>query len=142
MTQPIAAILALALLRSCAAGERPSEPSASEMNLAAFVEGLRGQGASASLGESVSQPFFAVAGRTVTVNGEAVQAFEYPTEAAAQSDAAKVSTDGSSIGGTSVLWVAPPHFFRKGRVIALYLGDSATVLRALNAVLGPQFAGR
>ena len=41
-----------------------------------------------------------------------------------------------------VTWVAPPHFYRQGRVIVLYVGSNPNILSLLTAVLGPQFAGR
>jgi hypothetical protein len=40
-----------------------------------------------------------------------------------------------------ITWIEPPHFFRKERVLVLYIGSDATVLKALHDVLGPQFAG-
>ena len=39
-------------------------------------------------------------------------------------------------------WPAPPHYYKKGRVIVRYLGDSMAVLEVLEAVLGLQFAGQ
>ena len=41
-----------------------------------------------------------------------------------------------------ISWIAPPHFFRKERVIVLYLGTDAKVLAVLTELLGAQFAGR
>lgn len=37
--------------------------------------------------------------------------------------------------------MATPHFYRSGNVIALYVGDDAATLAALERALGPQFAG-
>ena len=39
-------------------------------------------------------------------------------------------------------WIAPPHFYHTGRVIVLYVGSNADLIRLLEATLGPQFAGR
>jgi len=39
-------------------------------------------------------------------------------------------------------WVAPPHFYKAGRIIVLYVGENAAVTEALDTVLGPQFAGK
>ncbi len=75
------------------------------------------------------------------MNGEDVQTFEYATEADARAEAARVSPDGSTIGTTMVGWVAPPHFFLAGRVLALYVGDNQAVLGPLQAVMGARFAG-
>ncbi len=39
-------------------------------------------------------------------------------------------------------WVAPPHFYKKEKLIVLYVGDDNNVLDILEGVLGTQFAGR
>jgi hypothetical protein len=59
-----------------------------------------------------------------------------------ESDAVLVDADGGSIGTSMVTWVATPHFYKKGRILVLYIGDNAETLKALESVLGPQFAGR
>lgn len=89
----------------------------------------------------VSQPFFSVNGQVITVNGGHVQVFEYKTPAAARAAAATVSLDGSSVGTTIITWVDTPHFYQKGKLIVLYVGNDAGVIDALEAALGPQFAG-
>jgi hypothetical protein len=38
--------------------------------------------------------------------------------------------------------VATPHFYKAGRLIVLYVGDSTGVTNVLEAELGQQFAGR
>ena len=49
----------------------------------------------------------------------------------------------TAASGTVIIsWVAPPHFHRRGRVIALYVGRTERVLAALCAALAPQFAGQ
>ncbi len=112
-----------------------------QTDLAEVVATLRSAGHTVELGDEVVQPFFAVAGQLMVLNDETVQVFEYEDATAAQADAALVSPSGSTIGTTSVLWVATPHFYMKGKVIALYVGDDPTVLEALAGVLGQQFAG-
>ncbi|MCI0830660.1 MAG: hypothetical protein J4N67_11045, partial [Chloroflexi bacterium] len=42
---------------------------------------------------------------------------------------------------TSVLWVAPPHYYKAGRLIALYVGSDNDVIDALQDAMGPRFAG-
>jgi len=93
-------------------------------------------------GEAVEQPFFSVAGRFLAVNGEDVQVFEYADAEAARAEAATVSPDGGTIGTAKPFWAAPPHFYRRDRVIVLYTGDAGRVRTPLEAVMGPQFAGR
>ena len=89
----------------------------------------------------MSQPFFSVKGRVLLVNDEAVQVFEYGSAAAAEAEARRVNSSGTVIGTSSMSWMAPPHFYRKGNLIVLYVGANATVQRTLEAVLGAQFAG-
>ena len=38
-------------------------------------------------------------------------------------------------------WVAPPHFFLKGRVVVIYVGSDTGIVSLLTNVLGSQFAG-
>lgn len=105
-------------------------------------DALRAEGVTVEPAGTIEQPFFPVQGQIIRVNGQDVQVFEFSDEAAAEAAAATVGSSGSAIGTTMVDWVEPPHFFRAGRVIVLYVGSDMAVLDALNAALGPQFAGR
>ena len=107
-----------------------------------LVQHLRSSGRTVeSLGE-VEQPFFTPKARVIRIGttGEA-QVYEYATEEQAAADAAKVNADGS-IGGSMPMWVAPPHFFRRRNLIALYLGRDETTLLNLRGFLGTEFAGQ
>ena len=103
---------------------------------------LRATGVAVEAAGDVSQPFFPVEGHLVKVNGEDVQVFEFADNATMEQNAMRVSATGSSIGTTMVNWMASPHFFKKGKIIAIYVGDAPQVIGALQAVFGPQFAGR
>ena len=110
--------------------------------LTRLVTQLRSQGVKAARTGEVSQPFFSVKGQGINVNGENVQVFVYANESAAEAEAKLVSPTGGSVGTNMMSWMAPPHFYRKGELIALYVGREQAVVDALAAVLGPQFAGR
>ena len=107
-----------------------------------FIEELRGRGAEVSHSDKINQPFFSVEGQILTIDGADVQVFEYATEKAAEDDALQVSPDGSSIGKHLVNWVASPHFYKKNRLIVLYVGSDVKLINTLEKVLGKQFAGR
>jgi hypothetical protein len=47
-----------------------------------------------------------------------------------------------AVGTRKIFWVGAPHFFKQGRLLVLYVGDTEKVLGALAVVLGRQFAGR
>ena len=75
------------------------------------------------------------------INGEAVQIFEYSTPSAANADAKLVSADGTTIGISKPTWMAPPYFFKSGKLIVLYVGGNQTIVELLRTALGNQFAG-
>ena len=133
-------IFGIATLILSACGGQPA--SAQGYGTAEFLEELREKGAEAQSGESVEQAFFSVIGTMVNVNGESVQVFEYDSAETMESDAVLVDADGGSIGTSMVSWVATPHFYKKGRILVLYVGDNAETLGLLESVLGAQFAGR
>lgn len=109
---------------------------------ASLIEALRAADATVEPGEPIEQVFFTVKGQILKVNGEDVQVFEYESPEAMEADAAQVSPDGGSIGTSMVSWVARPHFYKAGRILALYVGDNPALIELLAGVLGPQFAGR
>jgi len=78
----------------------------------------------------------------IKLHGEEVQVFQYPDAAAMETEAARVSRDGSSVGTTKPHWIGTPHFYQQGRLLVLYVGDEDKVIKALVAALGRQFAGQ
>jgi hypothetical protein len=81
----------------------------------------------------------------LSVNGENVYVFEYESADAANMDASTVSPDGSAINsagrGCFIRWTGPPRFYKKDRLIVLYVGSNQDLIRTLDRVLGPPFAG-
>lgn len=109
---------------------------------ASLIDNLRAAGVSVEPEGEVDQPFFSVKGMMIKVRGEDVQVFQYSNAAAADAQAALVSPSGSAVGTTRLHWLGPPHFYRKGKLLVLYVGDNDGVLRTLEVVLGRQFAGQ
>jgi hypothetical protein len=114
-----------------------------------FAEYLRRSGFTVKQEEDVEVLFFSVKGRTLLVNNDTVQVFEFKKAAVADAEAARISPDGRNVempedGVKSVsdlFWIATPHFYKRGRLIALYLGDDSVLKTTIEAALGPQFAG-
>ena len=86
----------------------------------------------------------------MTVNGERVETFEFASAEEADAAAGGVSASGSSIvttmaDGTEkasmITWVEPPHFYKAGKLIVLYVGCDSDVINVLQETMGPQFAG-
>lgn len=131
--------LPLILLLIVVGGESRGEQL---LDYGGLIRNLRAAGVLAEQGESVDQPFLSVQGKIVKVYGENVQVFQYAHEAETDAQAAQVSPDGNTVGTTKIHWVGPPHFFKKGKLLVLYVGDNDEVLGALKSALGRQFAGR
>jgi hypothetical protein len=91
-------------------------------------------------GTSSGSPLASTAQETC-VSGTQVRVYEYADEAARRAVSDGISADGSGIrrgsSHTIVEWVGPPHFFARGRVIALVLQDDGRLLRALEQIMGP-----
>lgn len=140
----VVVVLAAVVTAGCSAGPAgPSDvsPGGPVSDYASLVAHLGAAGAVVGASGTVSQPFFGPQGRVLTVNGGEVQAFEFPSVEEADSVAATISPSGSSIGTSMVGWVAPPHFYKAGRLIVIYVGNASGVINALQAAMGTQFAG-
>ena len=107
-----------------------------------LAAGLQDQGLDASVAEQLETDLFSVPAVIVNAGDESIQVYQYANEAGAGADAALVDASGSSVGTSMPFWVDVPHFFRSGKLIVLYVGSDESVLSALDALLGPQFAGR
>ena len=119
------------------------KPSAGPVeDYASLIGNLRLAGVSVEPEGEVEQPFFSTKGRMIRVGGEDVLVFQYSRAAVADAQAAVVSSDGSAVGTSKVNWIGAPHFYKKEKLIVLYIGNDNKVLKALDAVLGPQFAGK
>ena len=116
------------------------------MDESALITGLRATGSSVNEQEQISQPFFSVTGRTVVVDGASISVFEYATPAAMEKESEYVSPDGfvftTSTMVTNVDWIGPPHFYKAGRIIVIYIGKDKATIGLLEKVLGKQFAGQ
>ena len=96
-----------------------------------LVDNLRAAGATVDPAGTVSQPFFAPKGQLITVDEQDVQAFEFASAEEADAAVETVSADGSSVGTSMVGWLAPPHFYKAGKVIVIYVGRDSGVMSVL-----------
>ena len=144
-------LIALLLGSACSSPATPAPESSVTPNAllgsevedqSSLIDTLRTSGAEVEVSESVEQAFFTVTGQILKVNGKDVQVFEYESAEKMESDAAQVAPDGGSIGTSMVTWVEPPHFFKSGRVLVLYVGEDPEAINLLRGALGEQFAGR
>lgn len=122
----------------------------SATSYASLRDTLRAQGATVQEEGPGAQPFLRGADHRLSLNGAGVDVFEYRTTLEASLDTGRISADGSTIGSgffpfggaaAAINFVATPHWFHAGRVLALYVGHDAGTLTLLRTALGPQIAG-
>lgn len=90
----------------------------------------------------IRKPYLGASGTIVRVDGQPVQVFEYADQAALDADLARLAADASSVGDSTLVWPAAPHFWRRGSVLALAVTGDPALLQLLETALGPQVAGR
>jgi hypothetical protein len=133
--------LLLAALTICAC-QGPAAPT--ELNSTdTLIRLLARDGAAVTRAETLptsAYPFFSRSAQRIVVNGADVRVFEYPTAARAESDAARVSPNGTPIGQSQISWMDTPSFYRRDRVIVLYVGHAVDISKLLESILGPPFA--
>jgi len=139
-------LLVALLLAACGTGPTQSHggPVQDQVSL---IDALRKE-VTVDITGSVAQPFLHPdSGTSARLSGGAltapadIQLFEYSSATAAGADARLVRADGSGTATMQISWVAPPHFFLRGRVLAIYVGKDPAVLKLLTGHLGSQFAG-
>lgn len=135
-------IILLGLFAGACSPAKEGESSGALNSVEELIAALEGQGVSMTKGEQFEQAFFSVPALLLNTDETSIQVFQYADQAAAQTDAELVAMDGSSVGTSMPFWVGDPHFYQKSRLIVLYLGSDENLLSALEAVMGPQFAGR
>jgi hypothetical protein len=81
-----------------------------------FIRAIEDQGVRVTRMEEMPQqsyPFFSVPAQRLMVAGENVYVFQYGSSDDADGQAARISRDGSTVGTSSISWIAPPRFYKK-----------------------------
>jgi hypothetical protein len=84
---------------------------------------------------------FSVPIQIVSIGGADIQVFEFQNELDAEVGSSTVSEDGTEIGTSIIRWMDTPHFYAKGKIIVLYVGQNPEITNLLESLLGTQFAG-
>jgi len=143
-------VLIAFLLTACGTVQGPQSHGGPVQDQVSLIDALRGKNVTVDIGQSATvQPFLnPQSGTAVRLSGGPLttaadlQLFEYASASAASADAHQIRADGSGTATAIVDWVAPPHFYVKGRVLVIYVGSDPAMLSLLQSLLGPQFAGR
>lgn len=118
-------------------------PSAPLADVEALVQRLGELGVEAGYeGQSLEQSFLLPGAHILTIDGEEVRVYQYESVEQLKQDAAKISVDGGMLDGTPVRWIAPPRFYARSTLIALYVGTNDDIIGALEGLFGLPFAGQ
>ncbi len=88
-----------------------------------------------------TMPLFSVSGLPLEVNGETVIVYEFKTNAEAEYRTNNIEGDGYHVGKAWVSWMDTPHFYQRGRLIVLYVGNTGPILNDLKNIMGTQVNG-
>ncbi len=64
--------------------------------------------------------------------------YEYADVAEQEAEAATILMEGWSVNHTPVEWIGSPHYWIRGRVIIMYLGDDEAAIDLLTGALGAE----
>jgi hypothetical protein len=111
-----------------------------------FLAGLESHGIDVTAPQPEPPGILEVSSTVYQLPGGVLHVFTFPDGQAAKTAAARVQPGGYMVQNTmginqAVDWSAPPHWYRSGRGLAVYLGSSSKVTDALTEIAGPQFAG-
>ncbi|WKT58169.1 hypothetical protein QVH35_01265 [Candidatus Nitrosotenuis chungbukensis] len=124
--------------------DSPVTPFEGEVtDYASLVEAIRSRGILVEHVEEIAaeSSSFSVPTQVISVGGADVQVFEFQSESDAQASGLTVSDDGTEIGTSIIHWIDTPHFYTKGKLIVLYVGQNPEMTNLLESLLGTQFAG-
>ena len=122
-------------------------PSAQPVtDYASFRRALVSAGFTLRQGEPTGSDLFTVPSQALFIDDVQVWTYEYPDARSLDETRASISPDGYSVatrtGGIAMVdWVGTPHFYGADTLLVLYVGHNQRTLKALETLLGPQFAG-
>lgn len=121
---------------------KPTSHGGDVRDYVSLVDKLRTDGAVVSTQGPVLQPFLNVSGQLVRVDNESIQVYQYENAVRANSDASKISSDGSHAGTSIIDWTSTPHIYKKDRIVVIYVGQNLRLQKELASILIGQFAGQ
>lgn len=121
--------------------EPVSAPSGPVSDYASLVGSIKSRGIAVDLVEELDDSPFSTTTKVISVGGATIQVYEFQSESDAESAILTVSEDGTEIGTSIIRWIDTPHFYAKGKIIVLYVGQNPEVTSLLESFLGNQFAG-
>lgn len=95
--------------------------------------------------KDVAQDFLPAVRKRMIIGSEAIDIYRYDNNESMEEDAGRIDSGGctySGINSKKVSWTKAPHFYKKGNIIVLYVGNDRDIISHLSEILGNQFAGQ
>ncbi len=86
--------------------------------------------------------FFEVEARNIRIGEDKIQIFEYPSVGEMENEASTISEEGYKVKNVFINWIKPPHFYKKDKLLVLYLGENRSIMDNLEKIAGEQFIGK
>jgi hypothetical protein len=140
-------LLSMVLLVACDAGRPPKPPEAPGTvpgpETTALVATLQRTGLPITFEGRAAGDWWGVGfvGARYDVYDDQLFVYEWQTVSGAETAAALIRGRGNQIGGFDISWTDVPHFYRRGRIVVLYLGRRERILKLLRGTLGPVIGG-
>lgn len=83
--------------------------------------------------------------KRMVIGKDALEIYLYNNNEKMEDDAKNINMNGFgySDGNKSMVidWISYPHFYKKGNIIVLYVGENEKIISDLNDIMGDQFIG-
>lgn len=96
----------------------------------------------------VKQDFLPTKRKRMVIGEESIDIYVYSNNKKMENDAKNIDSGGceyTSPGifskSINVSWVSYPHFYKKGKIIVLYVGTNEKIISDLKDIFGEEFAG-
>lgn len=129
--------LGVLVLAACGSGDDgPASVEDARTNISSaldLAEALRDEGAEVEeLGEVITA-VFSIPGKALRVNGEQVEVYRFPDEAAATAEVPRLTQ-------SLIHWAAPARLYQQTRMLVLYAVNDPGIAALLEKLLGPPVA--
>jgi len=131
-------LIAAFLVSSCA---KNTQENKNVMDYDNFVQEMAKDSVKIEMSGQLTESFIGAVPKIIKIDNAEAQIFEYSNESEMERNSAEINSDGSSVGNTMITWIDKPHFFKRGKIIMLYLGKDNNTLAKIEKILGKQFAG-
>lgn len=95
--------------------------------------------------KSVQSDFIPTTRKRMIIDDKAIDIYVFHSNIRMENEAKNIGSNGfsyqSETRGINIGWVAPPHFYKKGRIIVQYVGSDQKILTDLKDIFGGQFIG-